>query len=379
MSVSNPTAATVTSRPDISVVVCTYGRPDKLDACLDALARQTMRDRAEVIVVDDGSDERTEDVARRYPVRFFRHDQNRGLAAARNTGIRQALAPVVAFTDDDCVPSEDWLEHLLAPYDNDDVVAVGGAVVALRRATLVHRYLADTNRLGPLEIELGVSSSIAYRARLYLQRNLSATAGRPDLRPVYSIVGANMSFRLDALIAIGLFDERITFGGEDEDICLRLRTAFPTDRLVFTSSAVIAHDYDGELRKTLRRSYRYGVGSARSYLKNADQNPTLFPVPALVVILALVGPWRRWGWAAAVITPLAVFTRWPIEAARVRRAELLTFPWLQTLEEAAHDVGFARSWCRLRTEYTAERDGSPESARLGTVPAHDDVVVVTVA
>ena len=98
--------------PQISVVVCTYRRAEKLTACLDALARQTIRDRVEVIVVDDGPDDATAAVASRHDVRLIRHPQNRGLAAARNTGIEAATAPIVAFTDDDCVPADDWLEAL---------------------------------------------------------------------------------------------------------------------------------------------------------------------------------------------------------------------------------------------------------------------------
>ena len=61
-------------------------------------------------------------------------------------------------------------------------ILVGGGVEALRRETLVHRYLADTNRLAPLEIELGVSSSLAYRAVLYLRRNRRGSGTLPGIR-----------------------------------------------------------------------------------------------------------------------------------------------------------------------------------------------------
>jgi glycosyltransferase involved in cell wall biosynthesis len=337
--------------PDLSVVVCTYRRADKLTACLDALARQTIRNRVEVIVVDDGPDDATAAVATGYDVRLIRHPHNRGLAAARNTGIEAATAPVVAFTDDDCIPADDWLEALLEPYDSADVVAVGGDVEALRSETLVHRYLAETNRLAPLEIELSVSSSLAYRAKLYLRRNRRSNHTLPGTRAVYSLVGANMSFRRHALLEIGMFDPRISFGGEDEDICRRLRERFTSARFLFTSRAVIAHDFDGELSDTLRRSYQYGAGSARGYLKNADQGPTVFPIPALIAGFVLLGTRRRWALAAATLLPFLVFSRWPVEAIRRRRVELLAFPAVQLLEEAAHDLGFARSWIRLRREY----------------------------
>jgi glycosyltransferase involved in cell wall biosynthesis len=341
--------------PEVSVVVCTYKRADKLGACLDALQRQSMGDRVEVIVVDDGPDDATARVADRYDVRLIRHPHNRGLAAARNTGIEAAKAPIVAFTDDDCVPHDSWLEALLEPYDGVDVVAVGGDVEALQRTKLVHRYLADANRLAPLEIELSVSTSLLYRAKLYLKRNWLGDHTLPGTRAVYSLVGANMSFRRDALVEVGMFDPRIDFGGEDEDICRRLRERYALGRFVFTSRAVIAHDFDGELRDTLRRSYRYGVGSARGYLKNPEQRPTLFPIPAVVAALLVVGTRRRWAFAAASFLPFLVFSRWPIAAVRRRRVELLAFPLVQLLEESAHDVGFTKGWIRLRGEYRGRR------------------------
>lgn len=357
------------SGPDISVVVCTHHRPEKLTACLEALAGQTIRHRVELILVDDGPDERTAQVASRYAVRFIRHDRNRGLAAARNTGIRAATAPIIAFTDDDCVPSTEWLEQLLAAYEHDAVIGAGGSVRALQRTTLLHRYLDDTTRLAPLESELNVSSSILYRGRLYLRRNLRGGEARPAVRPVYSLVGANMSFRRDVLLAIGLFDDRIHFGGEDEDICRRLRERYPAGELIFTAQATIAHDYDGELRDTLRRSYQYGAGSARSFLKNEQQNPTLFPAPVLVLCLALVGWRRRWGWGAAVLVPFVLCARWPIDAVRRQRAGMLAYPWIQMLEEAAHDIGFGRGWMKLRRAYADPSDSEWVSP---SVDGHDD-------
>jgi GT2 family glycosyltransferase len=352
-------------QPAITVVVCTYRRAAKLDVCLTALARQSIADRIEIVVVDDGPDDDTAAVAARHPVRLVRHEHNRGLSAARNTGIAAARAPIVAFTDDDCVPASDWLGQLVDAYESaTDAVGVGGDVTALQRTRLIHRYLADTNRLAPLEIELGRSASIPYRGWLYLKRNLGGPGPRPAVREVYSLVGANMSFRRDELVAIGGFDERIRFGGEDEDICRRLRAAHPDRSLLFTAHASIAHDFEGHLRDTVRRSYMYGAGSARSYLKNADQQPTCFPVPAVVVLLALLAVRRPRALAWAGATPLLAFGRWPVAAVRQRRMELLAYPYVQLVEELAHDAGFAQSWLRLRDQYT-----HPPEAANGTMPA----------
>src|SRR5205807_3675458 len=115
-----------------------YNRATKLSRSLEALSRQTVGERAEVIVVDDGSTDTTAQVARAYEVKLVRHADNQGLAAARNTGVRASGAPIVAFTDDDCVPARDWLELLLRPYERPEVLAVGGTLSPLQTETLLH-------------------------------------------------------------------------------------------------------------------------------------------------------------------------------------------------------------------------------------------------
>lgn len=114
------------SAPEVSVVIPTYRRETRLSFALDALAAQTLDPaRFEVIVVrtrvDGGA--RTsapEDL----PVRFL-DSPTPGAAAQRNHGWRAAAAPLVAFTDDDCRPSPDWLERLLDAYRGDDAILQG--------------------------------------------------------------------------------------------------------------------------------------------------------------------------------------------------------------------------------------------------------------
>ena len=183
-----------------------------------------------------------------------------------------------------------------------------------------------------------------------MRRNATAPAN-DGKRAVYSLVGANFSARRCVLDAIGLFDDRITFGGDEEDVCRRLRARFPDGWLVYSPDAVVYHDFDPQVRDTLRRSYAYGKGSARAFLKNPAQFPTVFPLPALVVALLGFGMWKRPAALVAGALPLVVFPRWPLEAVRNRRVEFLGYSYIQLLQEAASDVGFARSFAQLRSEY----------------------------
>jgi glycosyltransferase involved in cell wall biosynthesis len=117
------------SGPVVSVVVATHNRAERLERMLEGLRAQTLpAGRFEAIVVDDGSSDSTPAVLRRelagttLNLTVLRHEQGRGPAAARNSGWRAARAPVVAFTDDDCVPAADWLERLLGRADGDTIV-----------------------------------------------------------------------------------------------------------------------------------------------------------------------------------------------------------------------------------------------------------------
>jgi glycosyltransferase involved in cell wall biosynthesis len=103
--------------PQVSVVVATRDRARRLDALLSSLRSQTLpADDFEVIVVDDGSRDATQEVLARHAsagglhLSSVRHAESQGAAAARNAGWRRARAPLIAFTDDDCTAAPNWLE-----------------------------------------------------------------------------------------------------------------------------------------------------------------------------------------------------------------------------------------------------------------------------
>lgn len=150
--------------PAVSVVLPTCGRVDLLDRCLDALMRQTIDGRRfEVIVVDDNPGHNTRQLVavwrasageRGPDLRYIPNNGSHGPAAVRNLGWRNARAPIVAFTEDDTVPSPSWLKHGMdALTDNVDVVSGRvdtprtGALTDYRREarTFEHAEFATAN------------------------------------------------------------------------------------------------------------------------------------------------------------------------------------------------------------------------------------------
>ena len=102
----------------VSVIIPILNRKRYLPQLVESLNAQTLsKDQYEVIVVDncssDGSDELMREFARTSPFRlvYHRNNANLGVSKSRNIGARMAMAPLLAFTDSDCIPSPQWLEE----------------------------------------------------------------------------------------------------------------------------------------------------------------------------------------------------------------------------------------------------------------------------
>lgn len=125
--------------PAVSVVVPTCGRPELLHRCLGALCTQTLAPlRYEIIIVDDRPSPQTEAIVAHWRTQapcgltlfYLANHGPHGPAAARNCGWRHARAAIVAFTDDDTVPTPQWLENALAALGTDDAYgALRGRIV----------------------------------------------------------------------------------------------------------------------------------------------------------------------------------------------------------------------------------------------------------
>ena len=341
---------------DLAVVICSLNGAAGVHRCLHALSRQTIQDRLEVIVVDDGSTDSTSDVARAHGAIVIRHPVNRGLAAARNSGLRAASAPIVAFLDDDCEPETKWAEQLIAGY-GEDVIGVGGPVLPEAPDSFISGYLERYNPLRPLERSLAKSDKLGYRFYLYLKQQWVPEEAHGQ-RDVYAFVGANMSFRRQAVIDAGWFDERFRFGSEEGDLCRSLARAFPAGRLVFTPEARVVHHFEPTLRDMLRRSRSYGFGSARLYRKWPNMRPTLFPWPVLVLALLLSSVSFPLLAVAAFAAPQFLYPRSLRTVFAQRRVGCLLDAYIQLAQEACENIGFLRGLWVFRHFVPVSADGS---------------------
>jgi glycosyltransferase involved in cell wall biosynthesis len=111
-----------------AVVICTRNRSALLEKCLQAVAALKPPPDDVLVVDNSAGDSETESIARGFSVRYSREPIT-GLSRARNRGMAESNTDIVAFLDDDSVPEEHWLEHILSPFADPQVAAVTGETI----------------------------------------------------------------------------------------------------------------------------------------------------------------------------------------------------------------------------------------------------------
>lgn len=221
------------AKPEITVVVPTRERPESLARCLTALDAQTV-DSIEVIVVDDGrpGNEAVERAVGRSSARRLLRSPRPGAAAARNAGAAAARAPLVLFTDDDCVPHPGW------------AAAVAGA---LRE----HAAAAGTTLTASPGDRLAVASQ---HVADYL-----TTSSLDSARRIRFAASSNLGCRTEVLRALPFDEGYPASGGEDRDWCARLIEA--GHELSFVPDALVTHHQQLDMGSFWRKHTGYGRGA----------------------------------------------------------------------------------------------------------------------
>ena len=202
------------TRPPEQVIVCIDNNPELLERSTVEWGGLPFGDGGSVEVIPNEHSDHLE--GRGEHIRVHGTSRRFGAGSARNTAVRRARADVVAFLDDDAEAEDDWLECLVQPYADSEVVAVGGAPLP--------RY--ERRRPDWFPSEFDWVFGCAY-------------TGLPtSLAPLRHLIGANMSVRRQALTDIGGF-QSVDF--DDMDMCHRLANAFPAGRIMYTPDAVVHH------------------------------------------------------------------------------------------------------------------------------------------
>ena len=228
--------------PRISVVICTYNGAATLRECLEGVLTLHYPN-YEVVVVSDGSTDDSAQIASSYEGVMAIQTPQRGLAAARNTGMEVASGELIAYIDDDAVPDPDWLTHLAMTFASGPFAAVGGPNVLPPDSSVVAQCVANAPG-GPTHVLISD-------------------------REAEHIPGCNMAIRKAALEQIGGFDPQFRAAGDDVDVCWRLLDS--GERIAFSPGAVVLHHRRRSIRAYLRQQRGYGKAEALLERKHPDK------------------------------------------------------------------------------------------------------------
>jgi GT2 family glycosyltransferase len=235
--------------PFFSIVIPTYNRPQRLKACLDALsALDYPRDRFEVVIVDDGSPTPMDTVVAPYESKLaitLIRQNNSGPATARNVGAQRAKGDWIAFTDDDCMPSADWLSGFAAQLVRSPQAMIGG------------------RSLNALPQNLYSSASQALIDYLYSYYS--------DPQKQMFFASNNIAMSRAQYLAVGGFDTAFPLAaGEDRELCDRWQQkGFP---LVYAPAVTLRHAHDLSLKSFWRQHFGYGRGAFCFHQLRAKRN-----------------------------------------------------------------------------------------------------------
>ncbi|HEV2373508.1 MAG TPA: glycosyltransferase family 2 protein [Streptosporangiaceae bacterium] len=314
-----------------SVVVCVYteDRWQHIQWALASLTQQTALP-GQVIVVADHNPELGQRLSAAHPdLEVIPSEFSPGLSGARNTGVQYARGDIVVFLDDDARAEPRWLEAMLAAYDDESVLGVGGLVVPDWRPASRPRWLPD---------EFLWVVGCSYR-------------GLPETKAeIRNPLGANMSFRKAAFQRAGPFDSSVgrnaevlrPLGCEETEFSIRLRGMSPGGRIMYEPRAVVHHHVApsrGTWAYFLDRCYSEGRSKARvarlsgaSAALSSERSYVLTTVRRAVVreLAALFQPGGRFALARIAALAMGVtlagagyaremVTRLPIGGKRGRR------------------------------------------------------------
>ncbi len=221
----------------VSVVLLTWNSERFVAECITSIRRGFRSGDAEIIVVDNGSRDCTLGIlSRNFPeLQVIKNLRNRGVARARNQGIYEAKGEFVILLDIDTVVSEGSIDQLITVMINNPDVGICGPKLLFPDGSL-----QDSCRKFPL-----VQTKILRRVKgrgddgKLTEESYDITSDHNGLLDVDYVIGACQVIRRSALDRVGCLDERIFYGPEDVDLCIRMH--LKGWRVVYVPAATVVH------------------------------------------------------------------------------------------------------------------------------------------
>jgi len=234
--------------PLVSIIIPTYNRAKFLPRAVNSVLNQTFKD-FELIIVDDASTDNTKDIIQGFKdphIRYIKHNDNRGIAGARNTGIKTSKGEYIAFLDDD----DEWLPEKLT--------------------LQVRKFEKCPDRVGLIYCNY---TSIDVTTGTKRDKNLVPCMNNILYKQLLSgnIIGSGTYLiKKECFDKVGLFDEEV-LGKEDWDMWIRIARYYHFDYLLET--LVIHYDHPSQMTSNLNKRYI----ALEKIIKKHENNMRNFP------------------------------------------------------------------------------------------------------
>lgn len=274
------TVPPATGQPQLSIVVVTHNSSHRLDLCFSALLRATDTFAAELIVVDNASNDweiTSKLISIHFPsAKIIRLDRNRGFAFAVNRGAEQARGEFLCLLNPDVFLENDTLTKLLTT-----ITTTPKAAVVVPKLTFPDGRFQASCRQFPTPSNILFSRG-SVLGRLFTQKFYTLPEYK-EITPVPAAAGAVMVVRKQLFTSLGGFDERFFMYPEDMDFCLRANQKGYS--VLFIPQATAVHGW-GQGSKTglLRRTWYHHYSIWQYFLKHGPQGFALTVLPVLLLL-----------------------------------------------------------------------------------------------
>ncbi|MBI5375971.1 MAG: glycosyltransferase family 2 protein [Candidatus Schekmanbacteria bacterium] len=211
----------------ISLYIPCFNASLYIKRCLEGVFNQSINI-DEVLIIDDGSTDNTVQIASKFDVKIISHESNKGLAAARNTAIKNSAGDYIASLDSDCVPEKNWIEKLIHEFRDNKIAGIGGM--------LVEGYQDKP-------------------ADLWRAVNMPQHWGNELTYNPEFLFGSNNIFRKESLLKVGMYDEALGNNGEDHHISQKLKSM--NYALIYTPAARAVHLRQDTVSSILRTHWNW--------------------------------------------------------------------------------------------------------------------------
>ncbi|PIN98573.1 MAG: hypothetical protein COT90_03645 [Candidatus Diapherotrites archaeon CG10_big_fil_rev_8_21_14_0_10_31_34] len=252
--------------PKISVIVCERNSEKFIEDCVNSIMNQSFKD-FELIIVHTASTDSTKEkiieLQKKYSIKLIELKKN-GISRARNTGIKNALGELIAFTDSDCVVEKNWLEELIKGFD-EKTVSVGGPNLVPVNADKKEKIFDEL-----LELISGIGSSYVKNSEKIIEVKHNPTC--------------NSIYTKKILAEMNGFNEKLS-SNEDPELDYRIKKT--DQKIKFNPKAIVFHNRKNSMKKIFDQAFWFGLGRTQAIKLHLGMIEWFRIIPLISIMLIL--------------------------------------------------------------------------------------------